>query len=55
MKFMTTKELSEMLNLSVSAIYRLVDEKKIPCYKINNEYRFRLDEITKWLKARKVA
>lgn len=55
MKFLTTKEISEMLSLSKGTIYRMVRDKKIPHYKINNELRFKLDEITKWIKAQRAA
>jgi excisionase family DNA binding protein len=55
MKYFTTKQLSEMLSMSVSTISRMIHSGKIPCYRINNEYRFKADEINKWLKAQKVA
>ena len=42
------KEVAEMLQVSDKTIYRWVKDGKIPCYRINHQYRFHRDEIDKW-------
>ena len=42
------KEVAEMLQVSDKTIYRWVKDGKIPCYRINHQYRFHRDEINKW-------
>ena len=43
------KEVSEMLGVSVSTLYKWVSEKKIPCYKVGRLVKFRQSDIEKWL------
>lgn len=42
------KEVAEILQVSEKTIYRWVKAGKIPCYRINHQYRFHRDEIDKW-------
>ena len=42
------KEVAELLQVSQKTIYRWVKDKKIPCCRINHQYRFRSDEINQW-------
>ena len=42
------KEVAEMLQVSEKTIYRWIKNGKIPCYRINHQYRFHRDEINKW-------
>lgn len=42
------KEVAEMLKVSDKTIYRWVKDGKIPCYRINHQYRFHKNEIDKW-------
>ena len=42
------KEVADMLQVSEKTIYRWVKDGKIPCYRINHQYRFHRDEISKW-------
>ena len=42
------KEVAELLKVSEKTIYRWVKDGKIPCYRINHQYRFRTDEINQW-------
>ena len=42
------KEVAEMLQVSEKTIYRWIKDGKIPCYRINHQYRFHRDEINKW-------
>lgn len=44
-KLLTIEELSEIINFSIGALYKLVHRGKIPHYKIGNSLRFSLGEV----------
>ena len=49
-KALTIMEAAQYLNLKPSYIYKLVSQKKIPCYKpMNGRVYFRLAELESWL------
>ena len=48
------KDVSEMLGVSVSTLYKWVSEKKIPCHKVGSLVKFRQSEIEKWLDGNKI-
>ncbi len=43
------KEICELLNVSEKTVYRWIQQKKIPFYKINHQYRFNKAEINEWI------
>lgn len=50
---LTIKDLSNILQLSHSAIYRLIQNRKIPFIKISGKaIRFRQDDIEQWLSSK---
>lgn len=49
------KEVAELLQLTEATIRRLVNEGKIPAYRLNREYRFNRAEIEDWLMRTKLA
>jgi len=51
--YMTAMEVAEFVKLSLTSIRRLTMNKEIPCYKINRNVRYKLDEIETWLESRK--
>jgi len=51
-KFMTTKEVAEYLRVDQYTIYRLVTQKKIPAFKIGNQWRFKRSVLERWLKTK---
>ncbi len=54
-RFINSKELSTIIGLPVTAIQRLVREKRIPAYQIDKkQYLFDIDEVCKVIKNRKV-
>ncbi len=55
MKLMKINELSEVIGLSESTIYKYTCEKRIPYIKINNSVRFSVDDIEEWIKEKRVA
>lgn len=48
-KWMTLKDLAEYLQFSKEKIYHLARSNSIPCYKIGSQWRFRKEEVDKWV------
>jgi PTS system nitrogen regulatory IIA component len=46
---LTLKEMAELLDRSEDEIIEMVTQKKLPAYKINDEYRFNRAEIKEWV------
>jgi excisionase family DNA binding protein len=51
-QFMTTKEVAQYLRVDQYTIYRLVSQKKIPAFKIGNQWRFKRSVLERWLKTK---
>jgi excisionase family DNA binding protein len=51
-EFMTTKEVAQYLRVDQYTIYRLVSQKKIPAFKIGNQWRFKRSVLERWLKTK---
>ena len=51
-QFMTTKEVAQYLRVDQYTIYRLVTQKKIPAFKIGNQWRFKRSVLERWLKTK---
>lgn len=49
-KYLTMKEVSEMLRMAIPTIYAFIREKKIPSYKVGGKRLFDQDEIEAWMK-----
>jgi nitrogen PTS system EIIA component len=43
------KEVAECLRLCPMTVYRLTKSGDIPCFKVGDEWRFRLEAIEKWI------
>jgi len=50
--FMTTKEVARYLRVDQYTIYRLLTQKKIPAFKIGNQWRFKRSLLERWLKSK---
>ncbi|MFX3627589.1 helix-turn-helix domain-containing protein [Campylobacter sp. LH-2024] len=48
-KYMSEKDLSKFLNISVTSLWRLRKENKIPYIKIGKTIRYEKNAIIKWL------
>ncbi len=48
------KDIVEFLQVSEKTVYRWIKEKKIPCYRINHQYRFNKAEINEWILSNKI-
>lgn len=53
-KFLTTKELKELLGISLATVYRLIDSRRIPVHKIGNSIRFSRNDIINYLKSNRI-
>jgi len=49
-EIMTIKELSEYLKLNEKTAYRLASEGKLPGFKVGGSWRFRKEEIDRWIR-----
>lgn len=49
-KLMTIKEVAKYLRLSVHTLYKMAEQKRIPALKAGKQWRFKKEEIDKWLK-----
>ena len=47
--FLNVKEVSVYLALRRSTVYSLVEEKKIPHYRIGRQIRFKVSEVDEWM------
>jgi excisionase family DNA binding protein len=46
---MTVHELAEYLRVHPSTIYRLLQRKKLPGFRIGSDYRFQRESVDRWL------
>lgn len=46
---LTLEELAEYLKISKPTLYKLVENGKIPALKLANQWRFKKEDIDKWL------
>jgi len=51
-KWLTLEQIAEYLQMSTSSIYKMAQKGKIPAYKVGKQWRFRKEEIDRWIKKR---
>lgn len=51
---MTLSQLAEYLQLGKSTVYKMVQKREIPAVKIANQWRFKKEEIDKWISKTKI-
>jgi excisionase family DNA binding protein len=52
-KMMTVKDVMDFLQISRSSVYRLIEKKAFPVYKVEGNTRFKRDDIEEYLGQRK--
>ncbi len=52
-EILTIKEVADYLKLTERTLYRLVQEGKIPGFKVGNSWRFKRVDIERWIEAQK--
>ncbi len=48
-QLLTMKEVAEYLNIDRFTVYRLLAQKKLPAFKVGNQWRFQKKMIDSWL------
>ncbi|MHA1304110.1 MAG: helix-turn-helix domain-containing protein [Candidatus Heimdallarchaeaceae archaeon] len=48
-ELLTLEELAKYLKISKPTLYKMVEKGKIPALKIANQWRFKKDDINRWL------
>jgi len=48
-KWLTLEQIADYLQMSSSSIYKMAQAGKIPAYKIGRQWRFKIEEIDKWV------
>ena len=48
-EFLTAEEVAEYLRLPLSTVYKLIQDKRLPGFKVGKHWRFRKDSIEKWI------
>lgn len=48
-EFLTVEEVATYLRLPLSTVYKLVQDKKLPGFKVGKHWRFRKDTFEKWI------
>lgn len=49
---LTANELASYLRVNRSTVYRLLKKGELPGFRIGSEWRFQIEEVNRWLKAR---
>lgn len=52
-KWLTLEQIAEYLQMSTSSIYKMAQGGKIPAYKVGRQWRFKKEEIDKWVEKQK--
>jgi len=52
--FISPKDLCIILNVSLPTIYRLIDARKIPAFKIGNSIRFLKEDVVSYLEQNRI-
>jgi excisionase family DNA binding protein len=49
-EFLTAEEVAEYLRLPLSTVYKLVQDNRLPGFKVGKHWRFRNETIQNWIK-----
>jgi len=49
-EFLTAEEVAEYLRLPLSTVYKLVQDKRLPGFKVGKHWRFRQEAFKEWIK-----
>ncbi|MGO8766788.1 MAG: PTS sugar transporter subunit IIA [Limisphaerales bacterium] len=51
---LTVKDVAGLLNISEKTVYRWIDERKLPGYRLSGQYRFNRAELMEWSTANRI-
>ncbi len=46
---LTIREVADYLKITERTLYRLVQEGKLPAFKVGNSWRFRREDLERWI------
>lgn len=49
-KYLNVRQLAQLLNISIPTVYRKIETREVPFYRIGGVIRFNLEEIKSYLK-----
>lgn len=52
---MTVKEVADYLRVNQRTVYRLAVDRRLPCFKVGANWRFKRDDIDGWIAAQSSA
>ncbi|HEU6449721.1 MAG TPA: PTS sugar transporter subunit IIA [Verrucomicrobiae bacterium] len=52
---LTVRDVAGLLNISEKTVYRWIDERKLPGYRLNGQYRFNRAELLEWSTANRTS
>ena len=52
---LTIREVAEYLQVTERTLYRLAQQKKIPAFKVGNAWRFRREDLDRWIESQTAA
>lgn len=52
-QILTLKEVAEYLKLTEKTAYRLAADRKLPGFKVGGSWRFKKEDLEKWIEAQK--
>ena len=52
--FLSPKELKAILGISLPTVYRMIDSRKLPAFKIGNSLRFLREDVITYLKSNRI-
>ena len=51
---LTVKDVAGLLNISEKTVYRWIDERKLPGYRLSGQYRFNRAELLDWATSNRI-
>lgn len=52
---LTVKEVAQLLRVDEKTVYRLAQKKKLPGFKVAGAWRFKRDDLDRWIEQQKAA
>jgi excisionase family DNA binding protein len=53
-KFLSPKELKEILGISLPTVYRLIETRTLPVFKVGKSLRFLRDDVLEYLRSQRL-
>ena len=54
-EILTLQEVANYLKVDEKTVYRMVKSKQLPAFKVRNQWRFRKDDINKWIEVNNIS